>query len=530
MQDNFIQNKWEYTIPVAFSLSLIFACIITSGKSYLWSDELLSLYFVNDPSFTHMITALSDTINSSPPLYFVLGWIWSKIFTASELSLRLFSCISICFAQTIVWLTLRRTYSFWAASWGTLIGLASNQIIFQNSQSRFYGLFIAICALVFMKFDSLCRQRYKYSNSEFSNSGLLVNIFIHIAIIYTHFYGFLYSGATLFALIISDKYFKIFRPKIYASFILAWLAFIPWIPAFIRQSQLGTWMEKPALKDLVYSFNDWSPRFFLPILLIVLCLILVIKPKGIYNFNHTKKKDIEISLLILASSWVSISILTWLVSISLQPVFLQRYLIPAQISWSILLSYLFSYLVYPTFKLERKLLTVNIRLLCLVIITVFLVLKPLYTPNKEILYRKPGAQDYKYGYNNLPIVTEICNNFMERFYHYGNNQNNPYVFVLNRETALDQKNSALVSYQDKLMDALARNYRSIFDKNILNSQDFLNSHPRFLVLHSHSCLGTDLRCRRIWFHRRIENNPKYRISQLGVVDDNNRTMLLVETK
>jgi len=528
MQDNFIQNKWEYTVPLAFSLSLILTCIIISGKTYFWMDELLSFYFVNDPSFTNMITALSDTINSSPPLYFVLGWIWSKIFTASELSLRLFSSLSICFAQTIVWLTLRRTYNFWAASLGTLIGFVSIQILFQNNQARFYGLFIAVCALGFMQFDALCRQRYKYSNS-----GLLVNIFIHIAMTYTHFYGFLYSGATLFALIVSDKYFRIFRPRVYASFILAWLAFIPWLPAFIRQSKLGTWMSKPDLSDLVNSFNNWTPNFFLPILLIVLCLILVIKPKGIYNFSHTKKKDINISLLILASSWFSISILTWLVSISLQPIFLQRYLLPAQISWSILLSYLFSYLSYPTFKLERKSLSANVWMLCVVIGIVFLLLKPVYSANKMIPHVKPGANDYKYGYNNLPIVTEFSGNFLERFNYYVNNQNNPYMFILDREIALDKKNWTYVSYQNKLMDALARNYSSIFHKNIVNSQDFLNNHPRFLVLSfttlNDSCLAIDLNCLRRWFHRRIEKNSKYRISQLGVVDDN-RTLFLVETK
>lgn len=536
MQNN-IQNKWEYVVPVAFSFSLILACIIVSRKTYFWMDELLSFYFVHDPSFTNMLTALSDTINSSPPLYFVLGWIWSKIFTASELSLRLFSSLAICFAQAIVWLTLRRTYNFWATSLGTLIGFVSIQIVYQNSQARFYGLFIATCALGLMQFDLLCRQKYKYSHKE-----LLVNVLVHIAIIYTHFYGFIYSGATLLALIISDTYFSIFRPKVYLSFILAWLTFIPWLPAFVRQSALGTWMAKPSFRNLLESFNDWTPSFFLPTLLVVLCLILLIKPKGIYNFSKTKQEDIEIPLLILAFSWLSVSVFTYLVSIIIQPIFLQRYLIPSQIGWSIVLAFLFSALIYPTFKLHQrnsqklglwKLLTLNLKILCLLIPILLLIAKPLYSANQQVFQKIPGVSDYKYNYQDLPIVVEFSSEFLERYHYYHNQQNNPYFFLLDREIFLDKTSWRYGAYQYKLMYALRRNYSNIFGKNIVFSQDFLKNYHRFLVLYfgskiGRSCPSTEPNCHRRWFDLRIENNAKYRIKNLGVIDY--RTILLVESK
>jgi hypothetical protein len=395
---------------------------------------------------------------------------------------------------------------------------------------------MAICALGFMQFDWLCRNKYKCHNQ-----GLLVNIFIHIAIIYTHFYGFLYSAGTLFALIISDKYFSIFRPRVYISFIIAWLAFIPWLPIFIRQSQLGTWMTKPTVENLLNSFNDWTPNFFLPALLIIVCLIFIIKPINIYNFNKTKLENIEISLLLLAFSWLSVSVFAWLISINLQPIFLQRYLIPGQISWSVILACLFSYLIYPRFRLNQgnsekvnlsKSLNANLQTLAVIIGILFLLIKPIYSANKLITQELPGSNDYKYGYKDLPIVVEFSGDFLERSYYYHNPQNNPYFFILDEEIFLDKKNWSYGSYQYKLMNALLRNYNNIFHKNIVYSQYFLNHYQRFLILYlgekiGDSCQPTELNCHRRWFHMKIENNPKYRINSLGSIDQ--RTLILVET-
>ena len=79
-------KKLEYLVPILATLSLITACIIVSSKKFFWNDELFSYYFLADSSFGHMMVAFHDKLNNTPALYFILGWLWAIVFSASELS------------------------------------------------------------------------------------------------------------------------------------------------------------------------------------------------------------------------------------------------------------------------------------------------------------------------------------------------------------------------------------------------------------------------------------------------------------
>src|SRR6478672_13132882 len=89
------QQYWEYLIPVFAVTSLLISCVIVSSKKFFWNDELLSFYLLNDRSLPHMLVAWSDKFNQAPPFYFIIGWLWDKVFGSTELSLRLFSSLSI---------------------------------------------------------------------------------------------------------------------------------------------------------------------------------------------------------------------------------------------------------------------------------------------------------------------------------------------------------------------------------------------------------------------------------------------------
>src|SRR5262245_28180684 len=79
-------TKWEYAIPALAVASLVVSCIITSSKRYFWIDELETYYLVGDHSFRHMMIAFGDKFTNVPPLYFVLGWLWTRVFGVTELS------------------------------------------------------------------------------------------------------------------------------------------------------------------------------------------------------------------------------------------------------------------------------------------------------------------------------------------------------------------------------------------------------------------------------------------------------------
>jgi uncharacterized membrane protein len=200
--------RWEYIVPALAIASLIISCILISSKKFFWNDELFSYYFLADPSFTHMLGAFHDKLNNTPPLYFLLGWLWAKVFGSTELSLRLFSSLGMCIACAITWITLRRTYNFWSTSIGVLsVFCTSNLILSQNAEARMYGLFLVLCALGLFQYDLINRS------SRFTWKLLLSNSCIHAAIVNTHLFGLFYSTAIAFALIVEIYTLKLLDPK-----------------------------------------------------------------------------------------------------------------------------------------------------------------------------------------------------------------------------------------------------------------------------------------------------------------------------
>jgi uncharacterized membrane protein len=290
-------NKWEYIVPALFTVSLIVACAIASAKKNFWNDELLSFYLLTDSSFTHMMVAWGDTFNQAPPLYFILGWLWAKVFGNTEFSLRLFSSLSISVAFTLVWITLKRTYKFWVASIGTLsVFCLSELILYHNVEVRMYGLFAAVCAWGLLQFHTINRRE------NLSRKLLVTNTFIHAAIVLTHLYGILYSGAILAVFILRDIYFfkfKFWQTKVYLSVILGWLVLIPCIPPIVNQSNNhAKWFTLVSGSTLLNYFI-FSPKLSLLVLALLLASVLLyIIHEPRQNVETSKNMDIVNYLLL----------------------------------------------------------------------------------------------------------------------------------------------------------------------------------------------------------------------------------------
>jgi len=533
-----VSKRWEYIVPALAVGSLLISCIIISSKKFFWNDELYSYYLLADPSFTHMLGAFHDKINNTPPLYFLLGWLWTKAFGSTELSLRLFSSLGICIGCTAIWLVLRRTYNFWSASIGTLcVFYVSDIILSQNVEARMYGLFLAFCSL------GLLLYKFMSEKPECPNSLIFLNIIIHIVIVQTHLFGVFYSAAIVLSLIIRDKYFKIFRPKIYLSVVLSWILLIPYIPSFLNQADAGnprTWITTPSLIELFHLLIiDFSSLSILNVLFLFVILISIyglqtfFKTKNYVFFrrnnqNHQSVNG-EISLLIVAFIFLLVPVLVWIISRTIKPIFVDRYMMPSTFSWSIIVAHLLSRYKFNAINSERKTLKFPYRkysLTGLLAIMMVLIINP-------IIYAKifpreylPGLNDNKYGYEDLPIVVQSSHDFVRRL-HYSP-QEDRYFFILDWEAALDNASGLFTPQEYKHMDALKRNYPDLFH-NVVESKFFLKTYSKFLVLdyldYSQKCKPQDFHCPR-WLERRIMTS-RYKLIPLGQVD--NRKMLLAET-
>jgi hypothetical protein len=526
-------SKWEYAVPALAIGSLIVSCVIVSSKKYFWNDELQSYYLLGDHSFRHMLVAFSDKFTNVPPLYFALGWLWAKAFGATELSLRLFSAFGMSIACLVTWITLRRNYQFWPAAIGTLgIFCVADLVLMQNAEARMYGVFLAVCSLGVLEFDVINRRQHC------STATLLLNALIHAAIVQTHLFGIIYSSVILCAFVIRDRSVNIFRPRVYLSVLLGWLSLIPYIPTFLNQADAGNpraWIPVPDLNQLTLALvPSASPFFSLVIMLVLVISAIQFPSKAIDSGSEQPPEEQassrrEVSLRILACLFLAVPLCAWIVSRTVKPLFIPRYMIPGALAWAILMAYLASRIIE---RGKSQLSGASGRKLSSVLLwglTIILLAHPITYAWSLPKQQFPGVHDEKYGYRNLPIVTPFSHDFMKRFHYSPKRQR--YFFILDWEAALDVKSGRFSPQEYKAMDALKRDYPKVFDDHIIQVSDFLKMHDRFLVLdyanYQRKCTAEDFHCPR-WLEMRIKDNPDYSITALGVV--NGRRLLLIQKK
>ena len=524
-------SKWEYAVPALAVGSLIASCIIVSSKRYFWIDELFTYLLVGDHSFRHMMIAFGDKFTNVPPLYFVLGWLWARAFGVTELSLRLFTALGMSVACFVTWITLRRNYQSWPTVIGTLGAFCVVDLVLtQNAEARMYGLFLAVCSLGVLEFDVMNRRR------NCSTATLLVNAVIHAAIVQTHLFGILYSGAILCAFIIRDRFCNLFRPRVYLSVVLGWLSLIPYIPTFLNQADAGNpraWIPVPDLNQLtLLVVPSASPFLSLVIILVVIVSAIQFVSKAINSRNEQLAQDqtssaTEVSLRILAFLFLAVPVCMWVASRTIKPLFVPKYMIPTSLAWAILLAYLGSNMIDRGKSLVSEASRRTISSMVLWALALILLVHPITYARSLLDESFPGIDDAKYGYGDLPIVASHSHDFVKRF-HYSPERGR-YFFVMDWEAALDVRSGLFGPQEYKTMDALKRDYPKVFGDHVVQLSDFLGKHDRFLVL-------ADIAYRPRWtaqdFHRpkwlemRIQNNPAYKTSALGMVDG--RRLLLVE--
>ena len=222
--------------PVLFSGFMIARVILFDPHHLLWIDELLSWYPAN-ASFRRMLSSTTDTINGAPPLYFVLAWFWTAVFGKSGLALRLFSTFGSVAAICLMSIVLRRAYGRLAAAVAWLVAITDGDFLNYAAFGRFHTLIVAEVALALLLYQRIVSQPRPTMRL------LICNACVHAAIVLSYYLGPLYSGAILGGFVLTGLFTWRNPLRGALSVVAGWLAFIPWIPVFIRHQSLG----KPAI-------------------------------------------------------------------------------------------------------------------------------------------------------------------------------------------------------------------------------------------------------------------------------------------
>ncbi len=480
-------NRADWLFLCAGWLMLLVGCAVHSHHTPMWVDELYSYDLIQDPSLAHMLAASGDQADGAPPLYYLLVRPWAAVFSLSALSLRLFSSVCFCIAFGVLWRTLRRAFAFWPAAISLAVIFGTSHVIrFENSNVRFYGLLLALISLATL-------LAVKLGEEEKPGPSLLVtNVLAQAALVLCHPLGGFYSAALLVAVCAGDGLIlRRWRWRVALSYPVGWLALLLWARQLLRQADLNqphSWVSVPEFHDIagvLYGGSDFYPLFLLFAFLAVWGLLVSRRgaaagpPVMAGAVEPTSAgllfEDGQGRQLLVAGAFICLPLGFWVFSrvVPSNPLFLARYVIGVSVGWAIILAGLLTCLLRPIAGRSGR--------WTRAILIVFIALQfgPLVTEPGPDVGALTGESDPAFGHEDLPIVCLRSHDFLPRE-HYSP-QSDRYYFLLDWDVATDPDNSRHATVEYKLLDALRRNYGELFHHHIVQAEEFLRTHPAFLV-------------------------------------------------
>lgn len=333
MSNFFKRHHHLLSILVPIVIGLIFITISSLNLvSSIWFDEAYSAYLVRG-NFVDIwqLTA----VDVHPPLFYFCLKIWSILFGTTDFALRFmsvfFGLIAIIFAFQLI----KRWFSLPAATIATFIMSISPMFIRYAQEMRMYTLLLAIVfsATFFLTLALDTKKRIYWITY-----GILVSLGM-----WTHYFSALVWLAHLVFILHYfgglRKFFAAKSPLL--AYLLSVLLFLPWLPAFIKQTasvQGGFWIPEVSLatplsllsEALLFQEKPAEVKSWLVALIVALLslfIFFILKAKKQLNSKQTLHHQLIFAMVLLPPIFLIILSLP-----PLRPIFVNRYVSYSTIS------------------------------------------------------------------------------------------------------------------------------------------------------------------------------------------------------
>lgn len=324
----------------------LFLRIYDLGTESLWGDEGFSILIAN----LDLLQVIKGTAEEPHlPLYYVILHYWINLFGDTEFSTRF---LSVIFGFIAIFMIYKVGTLIFNKNVGVLSSLLLALSVFHihySQEVRMYSLMALLTLFSIYFFVKLLdRTSFAVSIGYIISSALLM---------YSHVFGlFIIIAQNIYflTLFLSKEEYKLnFRRWILFQIILV-ILYMPWIVFLINnilEMQSGFWIPVPTLYYLIKTFRDYSGRFLLLLLYLILpffSIVLYEKIKGKINwkdflksigsyFRNLRLSDVnKIYLLLL---WLLIpTILPFIISQFSTPIYVIRYTIAASLAFYILIA------------------------------------------------------------------------------------------------------------------------------------------------------------------------------------------------
>jgi mannosyltransferase len=122
----------------------------TLGQQSFWLDEATTWGIVSH-GLGHVLSTVPKT-ESTPPLYYVLAWLWTQVFGTGEVGLRSFSALCGTLTIPVMWAVGRRLASERIGLVAALVTAVNPLLFWYSQEARTYALLVLLSALSLLAF------------------------------------------------------------------------------------------------------------------------------------------------------------------------------------------------------------------------------------------------------------------------------------------------------------------------------------------------------------------------------------------
>ena len=123
-------------------------------QSY-WFDEAVTVGLVKS-SFGHMLSRIGGS-ESTPPLYYAIAWVWSRVFGSGEVGLRSLSALAGTAFVPVAYAAAATVASKRVALTIAALATVNPLLIWYSQEARSYSLLLLLASLSFLLFVRMLR-------------------------------------------------------------------------------------------------------------------------------------------------------------------------------------------------------------------------------------------------------------------------------------------------------------------------------------------------------------------------------------
>ncbi|MBW7933478.1 MAG: glycosyltransferase family 39 protein [Gemmatimonadaceae bacterium] len=251
-----LNQRIGWALPALAALAFAIFRLPELTRSSLWYDELFSMGVAELPLADALRRIVADHTN--PPLFYLLLKGWMAIGGDSDHWVRLLPCLfSMLLGAALVWLAREVRTGTRAGLLAVALAAASPLSVDLATEVRGYSL---LSLLACLSLAAVLHDRARRTRETFALLTL-----INIALVHTHYFGWLTVGAELVTAMLvwpRDDARRVGRSTLFTA-----IAFLPWASAVLYHATTEVaplrnvaWIAAPTVMDPLWLFRDLTGR------------------------------------------------------------------------------------------------------------------------------------------------------------------------------------------------------------------------------------------------------------------------------